>query len=147
EVWILSKRFVLDDWETESNWTDSRVAIGGYDTLKDYGVHHERHSQVDAHYAVVFLDAPVLRACNVIDLPGRRNEREHTDADAKRAEEAYPMIDVVIFLSPTAGFLDGFDMLDLSVLIRALPAYEIVDPDFPTLGNLFVVATQAAAHH
>lgn len=146
DVFILRSSFSMDSWEERQNWEVAGVAMGGFDTLKDYGTYQGRHDDAEATYAVVFVDSPVLRTCNLVDLPGRRNMQDLADEDAERARLAYKFVDVVVFASAINGMLDGMDMLELGALIRSLPPYEQVDAEFPTLGNLFIVATHAAGH-
>ncbi|MFO0174865.1 MAG: DNA-binding protein, partial [Aphanizomenon sp.] len=51
--------------------------------------------------------------------------------------------DIVIYASPAKGHINGQDMLRLSNLLSLLPAPENECKNFPTLGNLFIVATHA----
>ena len=44
---------------------------------------------------------------------------------------------------PAKGHINGQDMIRLGSLLRLLPAPENECSDFPTLGNLFIVATHA----
>jgi hypothetical protein len=56
---------------------------------------------------------------------------------------AAQIADIVIYASPAKGHINGQDMLRLSNLLSLLPAPENECKNFPTLGNLFIVATHA----
>ncbi|ACG74555.1 transcriptional regulator, XRE family [Anaeromyxobacter sp. K] len=143
EVWIMGPKFELDKANDAEHCKANRVVAGNLETLREYGTYGGRYEAENASAALVFVDAPMLRTCSVVDLPGFRNERDGADTDAKRAEAAFGLADVIIYVSMATGFLDGADLSYLSYLIRALPAFEARDPKFPVLGNLFIVATHA----
>lgn len=143
EVWIMRAGFDIDRANEQDYCTENRLVAGNLETLREYGTYGGRHEAENAGAALVFVDAPVLRACSMVDLPGFRSEKDGADDDAKRAEGAFGLADVMIYVSNATGFLDGTDLSYLSYLIRALPVFEARDPNFPVLGNLFVVATHA----
>lgn len=114
-----------------------RVASGGLETLTSYAVHRDGKVNTEDYTAVVFLDAPLLRACNLLDLPGH----QHNDNDARLAEAGLGHADVLIYLSTAAGFLDGEDLAHLRAHLRHLPLVEA--SGLGPLGNLFIVASHA----
>lgn len=57
---------LLDDQERCEKYC---IQAGSFDTLQKYGVHGE-YEDIAAHAAVVYIDSPLLQACNLIDLPG-----------------------------------------------------------------------------
>ncbi len=142
DVWLLGRSFNPLQWNEKKHCEECRVVGGNLETLKQYGTHDGRHAQdTEAHYAMVFLDAPILRSCNLIDLPGDDNDA----ADSEKAASNPVQADVVIYTSPYNAFLRAADMMRLGQLVRELPMFEAVSPEVQPLENLFVLATHASA--
>lgn len=141
DVWIMKGGFDPRRWADKKHCEQHRLVAGSYDTLRNYGTHGGRHStNAEAYAALVFVDAPILRTCNIIDLPGFDDDEQ----DAKKANAVAPHIDILVYLSQANSFLKAPDLARLSFLIRNLPDYEKHCPVMPALGNLFVVATHAS---
>lgn len=141
DVWVMGPDFKFDLANDQEHCQQHRIVAGNLETLRDYGTYGGRHEDSSASAALVYLPSPVLKACNVIDLPGFRNDPENADQDGRRASEAFSMADVVLYVSAMAGFIDGNDLGNLSNLIRCLPPFEVESPNFPNLGQLFIIAT------
>ena len=124
----------------------NRLVAGSLETLKQYGVRGGRETERPAHTAIVYLDAPLLSACDLVDFPGQGvgEGPEGQDPDAYKADSAFRVADVVLYASTANGHMNGQDFVLLAHLLRHLPPPEAVDPEFPTLGNLYVVATHAS---
>lgn len=143
--WIKERVVLLRDgwnhlrWLDEAHTSEHRLVAGDLATLRSYGVHGGESADAGAQYALVFIDASILKACNIIDHPGYGN----TDEDAKLADTCTVEMDALVYLSNATGFMRAEEIERLRYLIRALPTYELEDPQFPTLGNLFIVATHA----
>jgi transcriptional regulator with XRE-family HTH domain len=145
-VLILRESFNPLQWDDQDHCQMNQVASGGMDMLKAYGTHRgEFKEATDAYSALVFVDSPLLHACNLIDLPGFNNNAgaDKRDEDRRKAEAAFPYIDVLLYVSSCQGFLDGTDFSYLSHLLRGLPAFESEVETMPQLGNLFIVASHA----
>ncbi len=139
-VWMLSEGFNATQWSDLEHCQTHRVVAGNLETLRDYGTHEGQHGKNSAAaYALVFIDAHILRACNIIDLPGFDNDTE----DTSRAKANPIQADAAIYVNPFVGFMAGADILRVGQLVRELPHLELLDPSFPVLGNLFIVATHA----
>ena len=127
---------------------EHRLVQGSYDVLRQHGVHHtadgHETQSVDAHTALVYVDAPVLRACTVLDLPGFGDKPEGVSEDVRRANAAVRLADVAVYCSGARGFMNSADLLHLGNLLRLLPQPDARDAAFPTLGNLLVLATHAS---
>ena len=140
DVWILGenegKPFNPADWADLEKCAAHKVVSGSYDTLRKYGT-RERTEEGLATAAVVFFDAPILRSCTLVDLPGY--EASEGD-DESLANQMAGMADILVYTSPAKTFLPAADLMRLSVLLRSLPILE--QTDVP-LANLLVVATQA----
>ena len=144
-VWIFGKGFDLDRPDDEAHCKEHRLIGGSYDTLREHGTHgSEKISQLNnAIAAVVYVDSPFLKGCDIIDLPGY----QHQAGDDQRAEMAHSIVDVVIYVATAQGFMNEQDRGYLAQLIRNLPAFESNREsdknDFAALCNLYVVATRA----
>ncbi|MTJ49909.1 dynamin family protein [Dolichospermum sp. UHCC 0259] len=130
---------LLDD---EERFEKNCIQSGSFDVLQKYGVHGE-NEDIAAHAAVVYINSPLLKACNLIDLPGFSDQPDEVSKDVEKANSAAQIADIVIYASPAKGHINGQDMLRLSNLLSLLPAPENECKNFPTLGNLFIVATHA----
>lgn len=115
---------------------------GSFDILQRYGVHGS-NEDVAAHAAVIYMASPILKACNLIDLPGYSDQPDEQSKDFEKANSAAQIADVLLYASPAKGHINGQDMVRLGVLLRLLPTPEVECDNFPTLGNFFIVATHA----
>lgn len=144
-----NRRLDVSHLDDECRCDESRVLAGSHDLLKSYAVHREevtenvRKKMDQVHSAVVYAETPILRACNIVDLPGFGDRPVGESQDQKRAESALSFADVVLYASRIRGHLSGKDLSRISAILRQLPAPEETDDSFPTLGNLFLVATHA----
>ena len=130
---------LLDDQQRCENYS---IQAGDFNVLQKYGVHGE-HEDIAAHAAVVYMNAPLLKACNLIDLPGYSDRPDEISKDVEKANSATQLADVLLYASPAKGHINGQDMIRLASLLRLLPTPENECNNFPTLGNLFIVATHA----
>ncbi len=150
-VWKSDGQYQLDIATLdERSCEESQVLAGSHELLKRYGVHRNdevtdktRQKMEKAHTAVVYAESPILKACNIIDLPGFGDRPSGESVDQEKAESALPYADVVLYASRVKGHLGGKDLARLSSLLRQIPAHESKSREFPTLGGLFVVATHA----
>jgi transcriptional regulator with XRE-family HTH domain len=116
------------------------IKAGSQDILRQHGVHdHLSKTKMEGHSAIVYADSPILKSCNIVDFPGYSDSSE----DVNRASNAVRIADLILYTSPANGFMNGEDYAYLSSLLKQLPAPETLNKEFPTLGNLFVVATHA----
>ncbi|MEC4817144.1 MAG: dynamin family protein, partial [Scytonema sp. PMC 1069.18] len=130
---------LLDDQERCEEYC---IQSGNFNILQKYGVHGE-YEDIAAHAAVVYMDSPLLKACNLIDLPGYSDQPDEISKDVEKANSAAQIADVLLYASPAKGHINGQDMVRLGGLLRLLPTPENESTDFPTLGNFFIVATHA----
>lgn len=154
DVWILGENFWLEDehgqpiidlllLNDKERCEAYRLQAGTFDTLQQYGVHGGRETEIPAHSAVVYVDSQLLLSCNLIDLPGYADRPDEVSRDAGLANSGVKIADILIYTSPVIGHIDASDILRLNVLLRLLPAPENECDQFPTLGNLFIIATHA----
>ena len=107
---------------------------------------HEFGKTTKAFSCVVYVEANILRACNIIDVPGFAN----TDAakgqysDTEKAHTALSLVDVLIYMSPVNGCFDQTDMPLLRPIFSQVIAPEAIDSNLPVFSNIFFVVSQAA---
>ena len=117
-----------------------KIAEGDIDLLLQYGTRQGGKQVEKAGAAIVFIDAPILLNCDIIDLPGFGTEQESDDIITfNTAKQA----DVLIYLSQASGFMRIEDINYLKENIRSLTAIENERNKLPKLANLLVVASQA----
>lgn len=140
--------------DKEEHCDDHRVLAGSHDLLGKYGVHRSESTEkvkrkMDAaHSAVVYVNAPILKSCNIVDLPGFGDRpvgkgEDQESEDQNKAESALPFADVVMYASRIGGHLSGKDLARVSSLLQRIPSPESENEDFPSLGSIFLVATHA----
>lgn len=147
DAWIFA-----DHCGNETLWNERRlydeaycrswkIAAGGAEILGAFGTRQGESYGKAAGSAVVFLDAPVLKDCDIVDLPGFGTETESDDditfAAARKA-------DVILYLSQANGFMRIEDITYLKRNISELPVWEKNGENtLKPLANLFIVASQA----
>jgi len=139
-VWLFGKGFNPLLWTDRKHCEENRIISGDLDTLREHGTHGARAEECEAHFAMVFLDAPILKACIIVDLPGFDNSEE----DTARTEANPVTPDVAVYTSGISGFLGAEDLTRISQILRSLPMLDQDDGAMPALGNLFIVATRAS---
>ena len=128
----------LNDEEYCMKW---KIASGDIETLRSYGTRQGENYDKAAGSAVVFVNSPILKNCDIIDLPGFGTE---TDKDDTITFSISRKADVIIYLSQANGFMRIEDITYLKQNIKALPIWERkFENNLKPLGNLFVVASQA----
>lgn len=131
-----SKR--LYDEEYCKKW---KIASGEVEVLRKFGTRQGGGLSANAGSAVVFIDAPILLNCDIVDLPGFGTETESDDEITLKATQK---TDVLIYLSQANGFMRIEDIEYLKQNVRNLPVWEKKGAnDVKPLANLFVVASQA----
>lgn len=143
----------IDDEAYCRRW---RLDDGDYSLIEQYGAHNEHETQTIGA-VVVFVDSPILYNCDFIDLPGFNPQsilNRGTDArpedifdsrDSMLSCRARGQADGFIYLSIANSFLYGDDLAMARDIVNILPPIEKKgENDIPPLGNLFIVASQAA---
>lgn len=135
DFWDISK---LNDEEYCKKW---KIASGETNILKKFGVRQNGNVISNVGSAVVFIDAPILLNCDILDLPGYGTEIE---SDDKIAFESINKTDILIYLSQANSFMRVEDINYLKENIRCLPIWENKkNNNLKPLANLFIVASQA----
>lgn len=136
DVWMMDKDFNIHKINDEEHCKRHRVKAGNLASLESY-VTHQDDEDLDSHYAVLYIDAPILLACDLVDMPGYENDEN----DSKRTELATTFVDIVLYLSTAQGFLGKNDLDYIGSLINVLPSYE--SEKIGSLDNLFIIATRS----
>lgn len=147
DVWVFANQVGAESLWDERKLNDEsycrswKIAAGGVEILHSFGTRQGENYNKEAGSAVVFIDAPVLKTCDIVDLPGFGTETESDDditfATAQKA-------DVVLYLSQANGFMRIEDITYLKRNISELPTWEKKgENSLKPLSNLFVIASQA----
>lgn len=135
ELWDVRR---LQDEEYCCKW---KIAAGDIGILRSYGIRQNEAHAFEAGSAVVFVDAPILKNCDIIDLPGFGTETGSDDLITFKATQG---ADVIIYLSQANGFMRYEDITYLKENIKGLPVFEKCNSNkLKPLENLFIVASQA----
>lgn len=122
-----------------------KIAAGDVDVLRKFGTRQGGGLSTNAGSAVVFIDAPILLNCDIVDLPGFGTE---IDSDDTITFKAAQRTDVLIYLSHANGFMGIEDIEYLKQNLRNLPVWEKKNENkVKPLANLFVVLSQAHIVH
>lgn len=142
-VWIMDDTFNLRDADDRDKCEEHRVLAGDFETLNRYGVHVAARPEGDdlersksvgkPGAALIYIDAPLLKACDLIDTPGYG----HNEYDDKLAGSAQPYGDALLYLSPISSFMNEEDIAKLQDALAHLP----VLPNTNRIRNLLVLAT------
>ena len=146
DVWVFANHH-----EGETLWDASRfcdeeycrawkIAGGDIGILHSFGTRQGGGQFTEAGSAVVFVDAPILQVCDIVDLPGFGTELESDDLITFRTARC---ADVIIYLSHASQFMQIADINYLNQNIQGLPVWEKSVNQLEPLANLFVVASQA----
>ena len=157
DLWLMGPEFDPEKWHNKEYCTKHRRLAGSWDTLEQHatwkGVKEDpfvdssstpwvaSYQGSEEGSVLAFVDAPLLHSCVLVDLPG------YDDRKIKNAaliDKAGRQASVLLYMSgASGGFLDSGDFSRLRQLLRSIPHDEALDESFPTLGNLFIVASHA----
>jgi len=141
-VWIFKAEQDNRPWNSkrfhDKDYCQShKIACGDYSILRQYCNRDMKPQSIDVDAAIVYMDADILRLCDLTDLPGFGTEIE---SDSAKAERGVEQADILIFLCQANGFLNKFqDSIFLKNLIHKIP----YSNNIPLLSNLLIVASQA----
>ncbi len=134
-VMILSKGFDIERFDDEEHVQQHYLTAGDLDLLATIGRHGSGAGLPDATHAVVFLDAEILRLCDLVDTPGN----DASEEDDMVADSAKTIAHVLVQLNPATGFMDTRQTSHLLPGIRSLTPYF----ETPAIDRVFIVASHA----
>lgn len=147
DAWVFTNHLGNENMWNERQLYDEaycrswKIAAGGVEILRSFGTRQGENYDKEAGAAVIFLDAPVLKTCDIVDLPGFGTE---TESDDNITFAAAQKSDVIIYLSQANGFMRIEDITYLKRNISELPVWEDKSSNaLSPLSNLFIVASQA----
>ena len=149
DAWVFTSQVGTESlWDERKLYDEDycrswKIGAGGIEILRSFGTRQGENYDKEAGAAVIFIDSPILKTCDIVDLPGFGTETESDDnitfAVAQKA-------DVVIYLSQANGFMRIEDITYLKRNISELPVWENKrENSLKPLSNLFIVASQAHA--
>ena len=147
ELWIF-KKGKDEEWDDtrlydEKYCREWKIAGGNAEMLSQYGVRKGEEYNKDIGSAVLFIDSPILKNCDILDIPGIT---AGIDSDNIAASQAKLKADVLVYLSQASGFLQTEDANYLKEALEVLPPLEKIEgTGLSPMSNLFIVATHA--HH
>lgn len=148
DLWIFKNDNNGNVWDDaklndESYTKGLKITGGTAELLSSYGTgdgENYKESKEEITSAVLFIDSPVLKNCDLLDVPGFTGGKP---SDVKAAEVASTKADILVYLSQANSFMGIDDAIYLKGGIENLFVLEQASLPIPKLGNLFVVATQA----
>lgn len=140
DVLILGEDFNPLEQDDEKNCMDNKIVAGNLKTLDEYGTHNGLRKTDEAAFALVFLESPILNACEIIDLPGFEN----STTDNRKATSHLAVGDIIVYACPYISFMAAGDIIRLTEQLRAMPHLCSADSQIDPLMNLFIVATHAS---
>lgn len=138
DVWMLSEGFDIHKIDDEAHCKAHKTLAGGIESLNRYATRNDAKDEV-SHFAVIYIDVPLLKACDLVDMPGYGNDQN----DAHRTELATSFVDIVLYLSAVQGFLGKNDLDYIGGLVNVLPNFEDNTLNLRPLDNLYIIATRA----
>lgn len=150
DVWILGKK-TGEQWdstrlEDEAYCKDFLIAKGDFALLSTFGTHQGKTMYDEyveyASAAVTFIDSPLLKNCDILDVPGYGvSGRDDVIHKFNTQENA---TDILIYMSISNSFLQESDIDYLRDCIKTLRPVECKGKNnLKKLENLFVLASQA----
>ena len=147
DAWVFANQVGNETMWDETKLNDEdycrkwKIGAGNADTIRSFGSRQGENYNKEAGAAVLFVDAPILKNCEIIDLPGFGTE---TESDDNITFSTSKTADIIIYLSHSQAFMRVEDITYLKRNILELPAWEKKDDnDLKPLANLFIVASQA----
>lgn len=149
DLWIFRKGKSEDDigWDDtklndEQYCREWKIDSGEIGILKSYGTRTgDKYDVETIGSAVAFVDSPILKNVDLIDIPGFAGGRQ---SDHVAAEQGRTLADVLIYLSTAAGFISSEDVFHLKDAIRSVGCPEKKGSNsLNPLSNIYVVATHA----
>ncbi len=149
DVWIMNKKFQQSRWQDEAHCQKNKITAGNTQTLKEWASHkyplpsHKESDKNDlaqeAGSVLLFLNAPILEGCSIIDAPGDL----HSQSDDLKTVHLDVNIDILIYASSSKGFMTSADITRINKLLNEMTPVSSWDDHFPILGNAYIIATHA----
>lgn len=118
------------------------IAKGGENLLKEYAIRQPNEILTrNIQAAIVYLDSPILKSCDIIDVPGfGTGDRQSDDQFANHSQR---LADVIVYMSVSNAFMRGTDINFLKNTLDSLSSADVENDEAKAFANLFVLASQA----
>lgn len=111
--------YMINDTKAVSDYL---IEEGDTSLLARLGVHnHEVSVTNDAHTAILFLDAEILKHVWMLDTPGELSDDDSDASDTSKALSGSEFADGVVYLSSHTGFFKDSDLAFGTNIIRQHP--------------------------
>ena len=129
--------------KNENYFNKHCIESGDKHLLEKYGSREGEMYQGDskAEVIVIYIDSPILKSCELWDLPGYGTADDPRD-DLK-ASRGKDNADIFVYMSLSSAFMRGSDMIYLKDIMDTMNPLESENNGFTALSNLFVIASQA----
>ncbi len=127
-------------------FNDHLVEMGDLNLISEFGKHEgdkylrNKEDMKNFDFVIVcYLDKPILKLCDIWDIPGT-NVKVEDDYIASKSRQG---ADITLYLSVATQFLPLPDMQHISNILKA---QSTIKGDFENIGefeNLFIIASQA----
>jgi transcriptional regulator with XRE-family HTH domain len=130
---------------SKSEIDDILIDSGDYQLLQQYGTYQTSFTTNSKHLfaanlAIAYVDAPILKACDLLDIPGIPANSTPEELEFLRAID---MANYVIYLSKTNTFMDRVDVHVLNKLFTQFATQTKLEDHPDPLARLIIVASQA----
>jgi hypothetical protein len=144
-VYLLRSGWNHRYFDDEAHTTRFAAAKGDWVSLANHLSHESADHACDAKYALVFVDSPILHACNIVDPPGYGNDgipnTTTEENDSQLADIASLSMDALAFLHVPQGFLETRDIELLRFHLKRLSLQ--CPPSLLNLQGVLLVITHA----
>ena len=87
---------IFNDPNSEKYCEEHRIDAGGYDLLQTYASHNGKANSEEISAIVIFSDAPILKNCDLMDLPGFNPEGVTGKGEDAAAEDLFDSRDSML---------------------------------------------------
>jgi hypothetical protein len=130
----------------EKYFYDHLVETGDMNIISDFGNHEGKKYKTKKKdfknydfVIVTYLDKPILKLCDIWDVPGTNVKTE----DDYIANKSIVGADITLYLSTATQFMQFQDMQYITNLLKTLPNYAVKNNNINQFENLFIIASQA----
>lgn len=130
-----------------SYFTNHLVEMGELNIISEFGNHEgEKYKKrkkelIDNDFVIVcYLDKPILKLCDIWDIPGTNVKTEDDYIATKSRKGA----DITLYLSTATQFMQLADMQYLTDILKTSSNYAVKSSEIDQFENVFIIASQAS---
>lgn len=121
--------------------------MGELNIISEFGNHEgEKYKKrkkelIDNDFVIVcYLDKPILKLCDIWDIPGTNVKTEDDYIATKSRKGA----DITLYLSTATQFMQLADMQYLTDILKTSSNYAVKSSEIDQFENVFIIASQAS---